>query len=60
MRISPSVNGREKDTSQPDKEGNWLPPPKGKFHLMLRLYWPNEDDPSILDGSWTIPPVKRA
>jgi hypothetical protein len=43
-----------------DKEANWLPAPKGKFHLMLRLYWPNEDDPSILDGSWTIPPVKRA
>jgi hypothetical protein len=43
-----------------DKEANWLPSPKGKFHLMLRLYWPNEDDPSILDGSWAIPPVKRA
>jgi hypothetical protein len=43
-----------------DKEANWLPSPKGKFHLMLRLYWPEEDNPSILDGSWVIPPVKRA
>jgi hypothetical protein len=43
-----------------DKEANWLPAPKGKFHLMLRLYWPNEDDPSILDGSWAIPQVSRA
>jgi hypothetical protein len=43
-----------------DKEANWLPAPKGKFHLMLRLYWPQEDDPSILDGSWTIPQVTRA
>ena len=43
-----------------DKEANWLPSPKGKFHLMLRLYWPNEDNPSILDGSWVIPPVKKA
>ena len=43
-----------------DKEANWLPAPKGKFHLMLRLYWPNEDDPSILDGSWTIPPVEKS
>ncbi|HXT05307.1 MAG TPA: DUF1254 domain-containing protein [Roseiarcus sp.] len=42
-----------------DKETNWLPAPKGKFILMLRLYWPNESDPSILDGSWTIPPVKK-
>jgi hypothetical protein len=43
-----------------DKEANWLPSPKGKFHLMLRLYWPNEDHPSILDGSWLLPPVKKA
>ena len=43
-----------------DKEANWLPAPKDKFHLMLRLYWPAEDDPSILDGSWAIPAVTRA
>ena len=43
-----------------DREANWLPSPKGKFHLMLRLYWPEENDPSILDGSWVIPTVKRA
>jgi hypothetical protein len=27
---------------------------------MLRLYWPEESQPSIVDGSWVIPPVKRA
>jgi Uncharacterized conserved protein len=43
----------------PDKESNWLPAPKGKFILMMRLYWPNESNPSIIDGSWTIPPVKK-
>jgi len=43
-----------------DKEANWLPAPKGKFSLMLRLYWPEENHPSIIDGSWVIPPVKRA
>lgn len=42
-----------------DKEANWLPAPKGKFVLMMRTYWPNESDPSIIDGSWTIPPVKK-
>ena len=42
-----------------DREANWLPSPKSKFHLMLRLYWPEENDPSILDGSWAIPSVKR-
>jgi hypothetical protein len=44
----------------PDKEANWLPAPKGKFHLMLRLYWADENEPSILDGSWIVPAVKRA
>jgi hypothetical protein len=42
-----------------DKEANWLPAPKGKFKLMLRLYWPDESEPSILDGTWTIPPVAK-
>jgi hypothetical protein len=42
----------------PDKEANWLPAPEGKFILMLRLYWPKETPPSIIDGTWTVPPVK--
>ncbi len=42
-----------------DKESNWLPAPADRFILMLRLYWPDESDPSILDGSWTIPAVKK-
>ena len=49
----------QNESPGPDREANWLPAPKGKFHLMLRLYWPNEDDPSILDGSWVIPAVKK-
>jgi len=43
-----------------DKEQNWLPAPKDQFILMMRLYWPKEKAPSILDGSWKIPPVKEA
>jgi hypothetical protein len=43
----------------PEKEGNWLPAPAGKFYLMMRLYWPKESDPSIIDGSWVIPPVRK-
>ena len=41
-----------------DKESNWLPAPPDKFILMLRLYWPSEKVPSIIDGTWKIPPVK--
>jgi hypothetical protein len=47
----------QKDSPGPDKESNWLPAPAGKFILMLRMYWPNEGTPSILNGSWKIPAV---
>ncbi len=43
-----------------DKEQNWLPAPKDEFVLMMRLYWPSEKPPSILDGSWKPPEVKQA
>lgn len=42
-----------------DKESNWLPAPKGKFQLMLRLYWPTETPPSIINGTWSPPPAKK-
>jgi hypothetical protein len=42
-----------------DKESNWLPAPKDEFILMMRLYWPKEKPPSILDGSWKIPEVRE-
>ena len=41
------------------KEANWLPSPKDDFVLMMRLYWPKEKDPTILNGSWKIPGVKK-
>ena len=42
-----------------DKESNWLPAPADQFVLMLRLYWPSETPPSLLDGSWKMPEVKE-
>jgi hypothetical protein len=40
---------------------NWLPTPQsGKFIPMLRLYWPKETPPSILDGTWKPPAIQRA
>ena len=41
----------------PDKESNWLPAPEGRFIPMLRLYWPTEKSPSLLNGTWKIPAV---
>jgi hypothetical protein len=49
----------QKDSPGKDKEANWLPAPAGPFVLMMRLYWPKETPPSILDGTWKIPEVKE-
>jgi len=43
-----------------DKEANWLPAPKGAFIPMLRMYWPKDTGPSILNGTWKVPPVIKA
>jgi hypothetical protein len=42
-----------------DKEANWLPAPKGEFIPMLRMYWPSETAPSILNGTWKVPAVVK-
>ena len=49
----------QKDSPGKDKEQNWLPAPAAEFVLMMRLYWPSEKAPSILDGSWKAPEVKE-
>jgi hypothetical protein len=49
----------QRDDPGGDKEANWLPTPPGKFVLMLRMYWPKDTPPSILDGSWKPPGLKR-
>jgi hypothetical protein len=41
----------------PSHSGNWLPAPDNDdFNLMLHLYWPERE---VLEGKWTIPPVRR-
>jgi hypothetical protein len=47
------------DNPGKEKESNWLPAPKDKFVLMLRLYWPKENPPSILDGTWNPPAAQK-
>jgi hypothetical protein len=45
-----------------DKEANWLPAPNDTIYLVLRLYWPKAEPPSILppgEGTWQPPDVKR-
>jgi hypothetical protein len=49
----------QRESPGEDAEGNWLPCPEGAFVLFMRLYWPNDKAPSIIDGSW-MPPAVRA
>ena len=50
----------QKDSPGKDNEQNWLPAPADEFVLMMRLYWPSEKAPSLLDGTWKPPEVKEA
>lgn len=50
----------QKDNPGPEKESNWLPAPDGPFIPMFRLYWPKENPPSVLDGSWWPPVIQKS
>ena len=69
---SPMLSGMKKNpdgsltlyiqNEPPDKveEANWLPAPKGPIYLVMRLYWPTTEPPSILppgDGTWQPPAI---
>ncbi|MDM0108989.1 DUF1254 domain-containing protein [Variovorax sp. J22R24] len=62
-KLRPNADGSidlyiQHESPGPDKEENWLPAPKDGFILMMRLYWPKDTPPSLLDGSWTVPRAK--
>jgi hypothetical protein len=50
----------QKDSPGKDKEANWLPAPNGPIYLVMRLYWPKTEAPSILpagEGTWQPPAI---
>jgi hypothetical protein len=50
----------QKDSPGADKEANWLPAPNDLIYLVMRLYWPKTDPPSILpagEGTWKPPGI---
>ena len=52
----------QKDSPGKEKEANWLPAPDGPIYMVMRLYWPKTDSPSILpagSGTWTPPAVQK-
>ena len=48
----------QSESPEKAKVANWLPTPKARFIPMLRLYWPKDTPPSILDGTWKPPAIK--
>ena len=53
----------QKDSPGKDKESNWLPAPDGTIYMVMRLYWPKTEAPSILpagEGSWQPPALAQA
>jgi hypothetical protein len=50
----------QRDSPGSDKEANWLPAPDGPIYLVMRLYWPKTEPPSVLppgSGSWKPPGI---
>jgi hypothetical protein len=53
----------QKDSPGAERESNWLPAPDGPIYMVMRLYWPKVDPPSILppgQGTWNPPPAVQA
>jgi hypothetical protein len=53
----------QKDSPGKDKAANWLPAPNDTIYLVMRLYWPKTEPPSILppgEGTWKPPGIVKA
>jgi len=53
----------QKDSPGADREANWLPAPNDTIYLVMRLYWPKSEAPSILpagQGTWQPPGIIAA
>jgi hypothetical protein len=52
----------QKNSPGKDRESNWLPAPNGPIYLVMRLYWPRTEPPSILppgSGTWQPPAIVK-
>jgi hypothetical protein len=52
----------QKEAPEADQKSNWLPAPYGPIYLMMRLYWPKTEPPSILppgEGTWKPPAINE-
>ncbi|MBV7523570.1 DUF1254 domain-containing protein [Pseudomonas sp. PDM29] len=52
----------QKDSPGTDKESNWLPAPNDLIYMVMRLYWPKTENPSVLPpgkGTWSPPAILK-
>ncbi len=52
----------QKESPDKEKGSNWLPAPNGSIYLVMRLYWPKTEAPSILpvgESTWSPPAVTK-
>jgi hypothetical protein len=52
----------QKDSPGADKESNWLPAPNDLIYMVMRLYWPKTENPSVLPpgkGTWSPPEIVK-
>ncbi|WP_411736581.1 DUF1254 domain-containing protein [Pseudomonas sp. A-B-19] len=52
----------QKDSPGADKESNWLPAPNDLIYMVMRLYWPKTENPSVLPpgkGTWSPPAIVK-
>ncbi len=52
----------QKDSPGADKESNWLPAPNDLIYMVMRLYWPKTETPSVLPpgkGTWSPPAIVK-
>ncbi len=50
----------QKDSPGKDRDANWLPAPDGPMFVVMRLYWPKTEPPSVYPlgkGTWKPPAV---
>ena len=53
----------QKDSPGAELESNWLPAANGPIYLVMRLYWPKTEPPSVLppgEGTWKPPAIAAA
>ncbi len=50
----------QRDSPGKERESNWLPAPDGPAFIVMRLYWPRTEEPSVYPlgkGEWQPPPI---